>query len=84
VGIFDLALKRKLVVRLEAAFPELIAYENDRRDDHNLAREEEVTVRTLMKQLARSPVFPRGEDDFNLNFEPKDLVSEWTPPQNEP
>lgn len=73
VGIVDPETQRKLVVRLEAAFPELLAYESDPRDAHNLSRKEEGTVRRLMKHLARSPVFPRGEADFNLNFSPKEL-----------
>lgn len=74
VGIVDPVKQRKLVVRLEAAFPELLAYETDLRDDHNLARKEGAVVRHLMKRLARSPVFPRGENDFNLNFEPQEVV----------
>lgn len=80
VGVVDLEKRRKLVVRLEAAFPELVAYETDRRDSHNLARKESATVRSLMKLLAKSPVFPRGENDFKLEFEPRELVSELTPP----
>lgn len=79
VGIVDLKKRRKLVVRLEAAFPELLAYETDLRDDHNLARSEEGSVRSLLKQIARTPVFPRGEADFNLNFEPQEVVSEPAP-----
>lgn len=72
-GIVDATSKRKLVVRLEAAFPELYAYEIDRLDSHNLAKEEEALVRRLVQRLARSPVFPRGEEDFKLHSNPQEL-----------
>jgi hypothetical protein len=84
VGIVDPVRRRKLVVRLEAAFPELLAYESDSKDAHNLARKEQGTVRSLMKTLARSPVFPRGEEDFNLNFEPKEFEAKRPTPESAP
>ncbi len=64
VGIVDPASKRKLIIRLEAAFPELHAYEADPRDEKNLARSESGKVAELLSVLARSPVFPRSHHDF--------------------
>jgi len=64
IGIVDGGSKRKLVVRLEAAFPELHAYEDDPRDKQNLSRQEPAEVKRLMRKLATSPVFPRSADEF--------------------
>lgn len=69
-GILDHQSRRKLVIRLEAAFPELHAYETDRRDQHNLARNEPEQVRRLLKVLAKSPVFPRNDRDFEAQAPP--------------
>lgn len=74
IGIVDPERRRKLVIRLEAAFPELHAYETDPFDRDNLARAEPKVVAALLKELARTPVFPRDEDDFNLSFAPTELV----------
>ncbi len=73
IGIVDPSRRRKLVIRLEAAFPELIAYETDPLDEDNLARKEPGVVAAMLAPLARSPVFPRAEADFELSFEPTEL-----------
>lgn len=73
IGVVDERSKRKLVVRLEAAFPELHAYEKDAFDERNLARKESSRVTELLKVLARSPVFPRSDEDFALHPEPDEL-----------
>jgi hypothetical protein len=72
-GIVDAASKRKLVLRLEAGYPELYAYETDRLDADNLAKKEEARVRSLVRRIARSPVFPRGEEEFKLHAHPQEL-----------
>lgn len=64
IGIIDAKSKRKLTIRLEAAFPELHAYEDDPLDTANLARHESHRVAGLLSTLARSPVFPRSIHDF--------------------
>jgi hypothetical protein len=74
VGIVDGESRRKLVIRLEAAFPELYAYEEDRVDHRNLARSEASTVHELLRTLATSPVFPRTDGDFALASEPSELA----------
>ncbi len=73
IGILDEGRRRKLIVRLKAARPELYAYESDRRDRFNLARQESQTVAALMQILATSPVFPRSDDDFVLHPHPDEL-----------
>lgn len=73
-GIIDPRSRRKLVLRLEAAFPELIAYETDRYDAFNLSRKEPALVKRLVRTLARSPVYPRADEDFELNSEPDELA----------
>lgn len=75
-GIIDPKSGRKLVMRLEAAFPELIAYNTDPFDDRNLARQEPDNVKKLLKDLARSPAFPRKDSDFDLRPEPEEQVAE--------
>src|SRR5690606_19398551 len=75
VGIIDEATRRKLVLRLEAAFVELYDFERDS-DKHNLARNENSNVRKLVQILAQSPVFPRHEDDFLLRAEPDEVLSQ--------
>lgn len=73
VGMIDAISKRKLVLRLEAAYPELHAYETDRLDANNLARDEPGRVRQMVHTIAHSPVFPRGEEDFMLHAHPEEL-----------
>jgi arylsulfatase A-like enzyme len=73
VGMVDERTKRKLVLRLFAAHPELHAYEEDPFDGNNLARDEPGRVRQMVHTIARSPVFPRGEEDFKLHAHPDEL-----------
>lgn len=72
-GIIDARVGRKLVVRLEAAFPELYDYESDPLDGDNLARDEPEHVRSLLQEMARSPVFPRNAKDFEMQTEVREL-----------
>jgi hypothetical protein len=58
---------------LEAAHPELYDYREDHFDAHNLARSESKHVRTLLQEMARSPVFPRRVNDFGLQKETREL-----------
>jgi arylsulfatase A-like enzyme len=74
-GIVDARLGRKLVVRLEAAHPELIDYQKDKVDGRNRARSEPKHVRALLQEMARSPVFPRSVSDFELQTGAKNLKS---------
>lgn len=75
VGIVDAESRRKLVIRLEAAFPELHDYEEDHLDRRNLARSEEPRVRQLLSELATSPVFPRDQEDFEEQSPRRDWLT---------
>jgi len=66
IGIIEPKSGRKLIMSLEAALPELYAVPSDRRDARNLARQEPAVVKRLLTELARSPVFPRSMEDFDL------------------
>lgn len=79
VGIIDPASGRKLVLRVEAALPELHAF--DRGDDVNLTRQEPERTRQLVAALARSPVFPRAKDDFDLLIDRGDKAPKTAPPR---
>jgi len=74
VGIVDESVRRKLVLRLEAAFVELYDYERDAGDKNNLARTENARVEKLVQILAQAPIFPRHEDDFLLLRQPEEVV----------
>ena len=79
VGIVDPVSQRKLTIRLEAAFPELHAYEDDLRDEKNLARDEPEKVAELLSVLARSPVFPRSHHDFGEPVQELEWLSVQAP-----
>jgi arylsulfatase A-like enzyme len=70
VGMVTEAGDSKLVVRLEAALPELHDLTATRPDDKNLAPERPELTRAMLEELARSPVFPRERRDFPM-LEPK-------------
>jgi hypothetical protein len=70
VGMVTEKGDRKLVVRLEAALPELHDLTGDNPDARSVAEEQPKLTRKMLLELARSPVFPREKTDFPM-LEPK-------------
>jgi hypothetical protein len=66
VGMVDEQGDTKLVVRLEAALPELHELGSPNPDERNVAEEHPKLTRKLLRQLATSPVFPRKASDFSM------------------
>ncbi len=66
IGLIDPATNLKLVVRVEAAIPELYDLSAPDPDEKNLARERPETTREMLRVVAKSPVFPRSAADFDM------------------
>ncbi len=66
IGLIDPATNLKLVVRVEAALPELYDLGAAEPDEKNLAQDLPETTREMLRVVARSPVFPRAASDFDL------------------
>lgn len=66
VGFVDPASQYKLVLSLEAALPELYDLNGDDPDELNLAFSKTARVQKGLEFLARSPIFPRTNDDFEM------------------
>lgn len=66
VGFVDPASQYKLVLSLEAALPELYDLSGDDPDELNLAFSKTARVQKGLELLARSPIFPRTNDDFEM------------------
>ncbi|MEP7049757.1 MAG: sulfatase-like hydrolase/transferase [Pseudomonadota bacterium] len=66
VGIIDPVRNWKLVLSLEAALPELYNLSAPDPDAENLAEARPGATLNLLRQLFRSPVFPRSADDFDV------------------
>lgn len=66
VGVVDPVEKKKLVVALEAAVLSLHDLELPDGDDHDVLELYPKTAQALLKQVARSPFFPRSPRDFAL------------------
>ncbi len=64
IGMIDDDPVQKLVVRVEAGFPELYELVSDPQEKNNLARIRSERVSALVRKLARTPVFPRRDEDF--------------------
>ncbi len=69
IGLIDPKTNLKLVVRVEAAIPELYDLTQPDPDEHNLARERPEVTREMLRTVARSPVFPRSVNDFDMLLE---------------
>lgn len=83
IGTLDRAGRHKLVVRLEAAELELFDLETPTPDERNLARERPGVSRSLLRLLARSPVFPRSLEEFQM-LRPQAELSFRAEPQELP
>lgn len=66
IGLLDPETGLKLVVRLEAALPELYDLDADDPDDISIASHRTGMTQALLRRLATSPVFPRESADFDL------------------
>jgi uncharacterized protein len=66
VGFVDPGSQYKLVLSLEAALPELYDLSGDDPDELNLAFSKMPRVQKGLELLARSPIFPRTNDDFEM------------------
>lgn len=66
VGVLDSNSRDKLVVRIQAVFPELYDVGRDAFDAQNQAPRRPEQVERLLSIIARSPVFPRSAADFSL------------------
>lgn len=66
VGLLDPETGLKLVVRLEAALPELYDLDVEDPDGASLASQRPGMTRALLRRVATSPVFPRESRDFDL------------------
>ncbi len=66
IGLLDPETGLKLVVRLEAALPELYDLDADDPDATSVASQRPGMTRALLQRVATSPVFPREQRDFEL------------------
>jgi arylsulfatase A-like enzyme len=66
VGALDPARDWKAVLSLEAALPELYNLAAPDPDAENLADAHSAATLEMLRSLARSPVFPRANDDFDV------------------
>ncbi len=66
IGMIDPERELKLVVRVEAALPELYDLAAEDPDADNMARQRPEITRELLKNVATSPVFPRAHSDFDF------------------
>ncbi|HEV8245903.1 MAG TPA: sulfatase-like hydrolase/transferase [Polyangiaceae bacterium] len=66
VGMVDPLEEYKLVLSLEAAFPELYDLHQDDPDAMTVTREQPARTLKALRALVRSPVFPRTAEDFDV------------------
>ncbi len=66
VGLVDPVEEYKLVLSLEAAFPELYDLHQEDPDTMTVTREQPARTLKALRALVRSPVFPRSADDFDV------------------
>jgi len=66
VGLIDPVRNWKTVLSLEAALPELYDLASPDPDAVNLADQQPQVTLEALKTLARSPIFPRTADDFDV------------------
>ncbi len=66
VGLVDPVEEYKLVLSLEAAFPELYDLHQEDPDAMTVTREQPERTLKALRALVRSPVFPRSADDFEV------------------
>jgi uncharacterized protein len=66
VGMIDPLSEYKLVLSLEASFPELYDLRAEDPDARTVTREQPARTLSALQALVRSPVFPRTEDDFDV------------------
>jgi hypothetical protein len=66
IGLLDPETGLKLVVRLEAALPELYDLDAEDPDGASLASQRPGMTRELLRRVTTSPVFPREPSDFEL------------------
>ena len=66
VGVVDPVRDWKAVLSLEAALPELYSLSAPDPDAANLSDAHPQVTLDLLRGLARSPVFPRSADDFDV------------------
>ena len=78
VGMVAASGDSKLVVRLEAALPELHDLNADKPDDQSVASEHPTLTRSMLREVARSPIFPRTKTDFPM-LEPKGAIEFASP-----
>jgi hypothetical protein len=76
VGLVDPAKNRKIVLSLEAALPELYDLRSRDPDADNLADEEPKATLDLLRQVYRSPIFPRVAEDFDVR-DTKEQRAQW-------
>lgn len=78
VGMVTKSGDSKLVVRLEAALPELHDLNVAKPDDRSVASARPELTRALLREVARSPIFPRSQADFPM-LEPKGNIEFASP-----
>ena len=76
VGMVDPVRDWKVVLSLEAALPELYHLGSPDPDAANLAEAHPKVTLELLRQLYRSPVFPRTADDFDVR-DTKEQRAAW-------
>ncbi len=65
IGVLGPEGHEKFVLRLEAVHPELYDLRADPQEKRNLARSHPGKVRSFIRRLAQTPVFPRSTQDFH-------------------
>jgi len=80
VGFVDPASQYKLVLSLEAALPELYDLNSPNPDELNLAFSRTARVQKGLELLARSPIFPRTNDDFEMRDTREQKAAALAPP----
>jgi hypothetical protein len=66
VGLIDPVEEYKLVLSLEASFPELYDLRSPEVDSVTVTREQPERTLKALRELVRSPVFPRTAEDFDV------------------
>jgi phosphoglycerol transferase MdoB-like AlkP superfamily enzyme len=76
VGVVDPVRNWKVVLSLEAALPELYDLSSPDPDAVNLAEAHPKPTLDLLRQVYRSPIFPRTAEDFDVR-DTKEQRAEW-------
>jgi hypothetical protein len=66
VGLIDPVEDYKLVLSLEASFPELYDLRDPNPDTVTISRDRPERTLDALQKLVRSPVFPRSAEDFEV------------------